>query len=200
MKKQLLLCCLFITVVASSQKNWELVKNEYEIKIFTRKTDTTTIKEYLATTIVNAPIDSVCKKILDVKNLHLWNFKTTANTILKKTNDSTWIIYMQNTLDWPVKNRDHVSKLVLFKKKNDYFLYLTPENKMVKEKQGIIRIKNFKGFWHLNKINNTQTKVTQQMYGDPGGNIPVILINSMLTRAPLETFRKLKFQLENSGK
>lgn len=196
MKNVSVLCLVLTSMVVFSQKKWELATNSNDIKIYTRKIDSTAFKEYLATTIINAPIDSISKKITDIKKLHLWNYKTTANTILKKPNDSTWVIYMQNNLDWPVKDRDHVSKVVLYKKKTEQFIYLTPENNFLKTKSNLIRIKKFKGFWHLKKITENKTQVSQQMYGNPEGNLPAVLVNTMLTKAPLETFKKLKQQLE----
>ena len=60
----------------------------------------------------------------------------------------------------------------------------------------MIRVVNFSGFWLLEKT-KSGVRVTQQMYGDPGGSLPVFIVNSMLVNAPFNTFKRLKEQLNN---
>ncbi len=185
---------------AIQQKPWELALNKNEIKVYVRKVDTTNIKEYKAIMNVKSPMDSVINKILDVKNLKNWNYKVKTAVLIKKTSDSSWIFYMQNDFDWPIKDRDHISRVVLQKKKNECVITLTPENKLIKENPNFIRVKNFKGTWVLKKINDKQTQVMQQLLGDPESNVPSFIINSLLVKAPYETFVAMRNQLENPKK
>ncbi|MES2812845.1 MAG: START domain-containing protein [Bacteroidota bacterium] len=178
------------------QKPWELAVNKEEIKVYTRKTDSTSIKEYKVTMVVKSPIDTVLKKILDIKNLKKWSYHIAESALVKKINDSAWIFYIQNDIEWPVKDRDHVSKVQLKKKKEEYNVFLTPYNNFVKEKEDVVRLTKFKGLWTLKKINTNQTQVTQQLYGDPESNIPPFFINMMIAKAPFHTFKNMKSQLE----
>ena len=73
-------------------------------------------------------------------------------------------------------------------------------NNVVKENPKIIRIKRFRGFWDLKKIDERTTQVTQQLFGDPQANVPSFIVNSMLSKAPYETFKAMKHQLENRTK
>ena len=201
MNKFLLLffCFIFFGFVGM-QKTWELSVNKEDIKIYVKKSDTTSIKEYRAVMVVKAPMDSVVKKILDVKNIKKWSFKTKNSTLIKKISDTSWIFYMQNDLDWPAKNRDHVSKVVLKRKEDECLITMTPENHLVKENPDFIRVKYFKGFWSVKKIDGKQTLVIQQLYGNPESNAPSFIINSMLLKAPFETFKAMRSQLEKSKK
>ena len=192
-------CFIFFGFVGI-QKVWELSVNKEDIKIYVKKSDTTSIKEYRAMMIVKAPMDSVVKKILDVKNIKKWSFKTKNSTLIKKISDTSWIFYMQNDLDWPAKNRDHVSKVVLKRKEDECLITMTPENHLVKESPDFIRVKYFKGFWSVKKIDGKQTLVIQQLYGNPESNAPSFIINSMLLKAPFETFKAMRSQLEKSKK
>ncbi len=189
---------LFLSGLALEQNPWELSVNKENIKIYVRKIDTTSIKEYRAMMTVKAPMDSVIKKIIDVKNLKNWNYKTQNTLLVKKLTDTSWVFYMQNDLDWPAKDRDHVSRVTLKKKKNDCLIIITPENHLVKEKSDFVRVKVFRGFWSLKKIDENQTQVIQQMYGDPESNVPSFIINSMLLKAPFESFKAMRSQLEKS--
>jgi len=178
------------------QKPWELAVDKEGIKVYTRITDSTSIKEYKVTTVIKSPMDTVLKKILDIKNLKKWSYHIAESALVKKINDSTWIFYIHNDIEWPVKDRDHVSKVQLKKKKEEYNVILTPYNNFVKEKKDVVRLTKFKGMWVLKKISANQTQVTQQLYGDPESNIPPFFINMMIAKAPFHTFKNMKSQLE----
>jgi hypothetical protein len=62
---------------------------------------------------------------------------------------------------------------------------------MYEVQQGFLRMINFKGYWLLEQQGN-MLKITHQMHGDPGGNLPSWFINSTITRAPYYTFLALK--------
>lgn len=179
---------------------WKLDLDKDDVKVYVRKTDSSSIKEYKAVMVVKAPMDTVLKKILDIKNLKTWSYKTNGSTLIKKLSDTSWVFYIQNNFDWPVKDRDHVSKVVLFKKKKECTITLVAANNIVKENPKIIRIKRFRGFWNLKKVDEKSTIVTQQLFGDPEANVPSFIVNSMLSKAPYETFKAMKNQLENRTK
>ncbi len=201
MNKFLLLFFCFVFLGFDGMHNvWELSVNKDDIKIYVKKSDTTSIKEYRAIMVVKAPMDSVVKKILDVKNIKKWSYKTNNTTLIKKVSDTSWIFYMQNDLDWPARNRDHVSKVVLKRKKDECLIVITPENHLIKENPDFIRVKYFKGFWSVKKLDGKQTQVIQQLYGNPESNVPSFIINSMLLKAPFETFKAMRSQLEKSKK
>lgn len=178
------------------QRPWELAIDKEGVKVYTRKTDSVAIKEYKVTMQVKSPVDTVLKKILDIKNLKNWSYRIAESDLVKKINDSVWIFYIHNDIEWPVKDRDHVSKVQLQKRKEDYVVLLTPYNNYVKEKKDVVRLTKFKGIWTLKKLDANHTQVTQQLYGDPESNIPAFFINMMIAKAPFYTFRNMKSQLE----
>lgn len=191
----------FIFIFMSSafvfqQRVWELTLDKEGIKVYTRKTDSVAVKEYKVTMKVKAPIDTVLKKVLDIKNLKYWSYRIAESELVKKINDSTWIFYIHNDIEWPVKDRDHVSKVQLLKRNEDYTILLTPYNNFVREKKDVVRLTKFRGVWTLKKLDSNHTQVTQQLYGDLDSNIPSFLINLMLTKAPFRTFKNMRAQLE----
>jgi hypothetical protein len=192
------ICILILGVLGfvSQQRPWDLAVNKEGIKVYTRKTDSVAIKEYKVTMQVKSPIDTVLKKVLDIKNLKHWSYRIAESTLIKKINDSTWIFYIHNDVEWPVKDRDHVSKVQLFKKSDEYNILLSPYNNFVKEKNDVVRLTKFRGVWTLKKIDRNCTQVTQQLYGDPESNIPPFFINMLIAKAPFHTFRNMKSQLE----
>lgn len=190
----------FLLGFAQLTHPWKLDLDKEDIKIYVRKSDSSSIKEYKAVMEVKSPMDTVLKKILDIKNLKNWSYKTNNSVLIKKLSDTSWVFYIQNNFDWPIKDRDHVSKVVLTRKKKECTIMLSDANNIVKVNPKIIRIKRFRGFWNLKKIDESTTLVTQQLFGDPEANVPAFVINSMLSKAPYETFKVMKYQLENRTK
>lgn len=200
MAKIILILFLLFSGFVFPQKSWDLTLNKDGIKVYTRKMDSVAIKEYKVTMQVNVPIDTVLKKVLDIKKLKYWSYRIAESDLVKKINDSTWIFYIHNDVEWPVKDRDHVSKVQLQKRNEVYKVLLTPYNNFVREKKDIVRITKFRGLWTLKKIDSGRTQVTQQLYGDPELNIPPFFINMMIAKAPFYTFKNMKSQLESKAK
>ncbi len=191
---------LFAMFFGHSQKKTNLALDKEGIKIYLTKLDTTPFKEYKAIMTVKANIDTVAKQILDIKSLQKWNFKTRKSELIRKVSDTSWIFYMNHHLGWPVQDRDHVSKVTLIKKEFEQTITIFPANNVLKEKEGIIRLTNFKGFWYLKKISDNQTLVMQQIYGNPGGSIPAFMVNMVVTKGPFESFKELRKRVENLNK
>lgn len=191
---------LFAMFFGHSQKKTNLALDKEGIKIYLTKLDTTPFKEYRAIMTVKANIDSVAKQILDIKSLQKWNFKTRKSELIRKVSDTSWIFYMNHHLGWPIQDRDHVSKVTLIKKEAEQTITIFPANNVLKEKEGIVRLKNFKGYWYLKKISENQTLVMQQIYGNPGGSIPAFMVNMVVTKGPFESFKELRKRVENLNK
>jgi len=191
---------LLITFAGYSQKKPDLALDKEGIKVYLTKFDTTAFKEYRAVMTVNANIDTIVKQLVDVKNLKKWNYKTRKSELLKKTSDTSWIFYMTHHLGWPIQDRDHVSKVTLTRNEYERIITILPENHLLKDKPGYVRLTNFKGFWYLKKVSNTKTLVIQQIYGNPGGHIPAFMVNMVITKGPFDTFRELRKRVENLNK
>ncbi len=198
MKKLCSLLLLFSCVLSSySQSVWELEKDASGIQVYTRKVSVSSIKEYKATTLIKTSLQSLVNKIIDGEHLKDWNYKTTKSSLLEKKSDNEYLVYMYNDLPWPAKNREHISELKLDVVSNTLTkISIKSSSKKLAEKKGVIRVVNFSGFWLLEKT-KLGVKVTQQMYGDPGGSLPAFIVNAMLVNAPFNTFKLLKEQLDN---
>lgn len=200
MKRSQMLFFLLIGIIGYSQRKPELALDKDGIKVYLTKFDTTAFKEYRAVMTVNANIDTIVKQLTDVKNLKKWNYKTRKSELLKKTSDTSWIFYMTHHLGWPIQDRDHISKVTLTRNEYERIITILPENRLLKEKPGYVRLTNFKGFWYLKKVSDTQTLVVQQIYGNPGGHIPAFMVNMVITKGPFDTFKELRKRVENLNK
>jgi hypothetical protein len=180
-----------------SQNDWELKKNYDGIKVYTRKTNKSSVKEFKAVMLLKTSMTSLIGKITDAKGLKNWNYRTTKSRLLERISDNESIVYMYNDFPWPLKNRDHISKLtVLNIDPATVKIKITSVPNMIPEYDDAIRIEEFSGYWLLENTNNG-IRVTQQMHGEPKGNVPSVIINATLAKAPLYSFKKLKKHLIN---
>ncbi|NQY04650.1 MAG: lipid-binding protein [Flavobacteriaceae bacterium] len=184
---------LLVTVFSFGQEDWTLKKNGDSIKVFTRETNDLKLKEYKAITYVDTFKENVLSVILDAKNIKDWNYKTSESYLIKKEGDSIHHVYMYNDMPWPVSNRDFISKLtVKYPDEHSIKVLIEPgDSSLVPEKENVIRMKTFEGYWLIEEKNDL-IKITQQLYGNPEGNLPSFFINTAIVSAPFNTFLKLR--------
>lgn len=193
---------LFYTVIAfflcglvSAQDDWKLAKDSKGIKIYTKNREGFSVKEYKAITRINSTREELLKTILNGDSLQYWTYKTDDSKLLKKESDSLYYVYMYNDFPWPVKNRDHISKLIVsYPSENSTMVSIESSPKYIPNKKGVVRVVDFSGFW-LFENQDEGVLVTQQLYGDPAGYLPNFIVNSMLVKGPYNTFLKLKERL-----
>ena len=91
--------------------DWELKKEENNIKVYLRKNELNNV-EYLAETVINTNIDSILEIILDYDNSHKWMYKLEDSRIIEKKYDSLFYVYFTMEMGWPLKKRDLVSDVL----------------------------------------------------------------------------------------
>lgn len=190
------LIVFFSFQILVAQEGWKLSKDKEGIKVFVKEKRGYAVKEYKAEMFVKSSRDKLLKTILNGDSLQYWTYKTDSSKLLKKKSDSVYYVYMYNDFPWPVKNRDHISKLtVSFPTLTSTKVLIESSPDYIPEKGGVVRVSEFSGFWLFEETEN-RIKVTQQLHGDPAGYLPNFIVNSMLVKAPYNTFLNLKEHLD----
>ena len=197
MKKLFFFFILIVSFYQIQAQEWNLRKNKKGIKIYTRKLKKNNLYEYKATMKVMTTKEKALKTLVDGDNFWRWNYKTSKSKTIEKVSDKEILIWMFNDFNWPIRNRDHISRLVIIPLKNGYRINIIAEvhKKGVPKSRRAIRVKNFEGYWKIIEKGNS-VEITQQIYGDPAGKLPNWLINSTVAVAPYYSFYKLKRLLE----
>ena len=195
---RILLLSFLIVIYKGHAQEWELKKDKKGVKVYTRESASSKIKEYKAVMLVKTSLDTALKILTDGDNLWKWNHRTPESKTVKIISDNEFVFWMNNNLPWPLKNRYHLSRIKVLRKENDTIIInISPETiYTIPEAENSIRIENFKGYWSLIPQGD-YVEITQQLYGDPGGNIPTWVINTVLASAPYNSFLNLKELLEN---
>ena len=87
-----LIFSVLITLISFFYQNlndWELKKNQDNVKVFTRSLDNG-IKEFLGETILNSTMDSVFSFIMDFNKANQWMNKIKSSKIITSVNEKTY--------------------------------------------------------------------------------------------------------------
>ena len=188
------LTTLFFTIAyfnlfPSINQSWELKKDQDSIKVYIRDVDDNT-KEYLAETIINSDIDKIFKTITDFDNSYRWMYKLNSSKILEKS-DTLMYVYFVVDMNWPLKNRDLISDAVITQNENKIRIVMNSYPDYMPEKEKLIRIKQSRSIWNLEKIDDEYTKVALQSYAIVEG-IPTFIMDLFILDSPMYSMTQLR--------
>lgn len=189
----ILIINVFIICMAFKPTEWKLEKTGNDIKVYTRQSEGSSIKEFKAVTIVTANMKSLESLIENVSDYLHWQTNIATAKILKQVNETEQYIYYTTDLPWPMTDRD----IVIFSKKTvnadgsiRYNFLSKPD--YITGNDDFLRIKNAKGMWQLTPQGNDKIEIIYQFYGDPAGSIPGSIINMFIVDGPYNTLVNLK--------
>ncbi len=184
----ILLISLYCSYFFSTE--WELKKDENNIKVYLRKNDKN-VSEYLAETIIESDINSILDFILDFDNSYKWMYKLESSEILEKNNDSLYHVYFKMEMSWPLKKRDLVSDVKILNSNNNIIITLNASPNYIPLEKDLIRIHDSKSTWNLFKINSNTTKVSLQSYAVIE-KIPSFVVEMFIVDGPLYSLSNLR--------
>ena len=185
---------LFSIFLFSYQKefptDWVLKKDKNQIKVYLRNLDYNS-QQYRAETIVEADINSVSSHILDFNNSFKWMYKLKSSKILSKKSDSLFYVYFTIKMNWPLKNRDLVSDVIVSKTENKVIIELNSVPGHMEINPNFERIKDTKSIWKLEYLTKNKTKVSLKSYAVIEG-IPIFISDFFILESPLYSLNNLK--------
>lgn len=180
---------------AKAQTGCALRKDQDSIKVYTCHTDTSKFKSITAEFTMNASLDQIESFFLDFPGYINWQYNTVVSRLLKKVGHSEFMYYTIIDAPWPITDRDMV--VVLNINRSDNELTITANsaaNKIPKNKE-FIRVPASHSVYIFRKKNKNQLTVSYAMQIDPGGSVPVWLVNLVCAQAPYLSFKKMKEQI-----
>lgn len=178
---------------------WELQKEENGIKIYTRNVSGSPVKEVKAFLQLNASLSSVVAVIRDFENYPLWIYKCAHAKLLKSVGDSDMYYYHITDTPWPVEDRDMVSRVVITQ--NDKSLELKINSTGIPDylpkRDGFLRLPKSNTLWILTPIGPNLIQAQYILSIDPGGDVPVWLLNVFVTDGPFESLVLFKSRIQN---
>jgi hypothetical protein len=180
---------------ALAQADCKLRKDQDSIRVYTCHSDTSKFKSITAEFTMNASLDQIEDFFLDFPGYVNWQYNTVVSRLLKKVGHSEFLYYTVIDAPWPITDRDMV--VVLNVNRSDNELTITANsaaNKIPRNKE-FIRVPSSHSTYVFRKKNKNQVTVSYAMQIDPGGSVPVWLVNLVCAQAPYLSFKKMKAQV-----
>jgi hypothetical protein len=194
---------LFLFIILSSkavlaQDEWTFKTQSEGIKVYSNSKSTLKVKPIKVECTFNATPAQLAAVLLDIKNYTDWVYKTKLTSLVKQVSPTELFYYAEINMPWPAQNRDFTAHITA--KQNPDTKVITVDapsvTGLVAEKDGISRVKKSIGKWVLTPVGNNQTNITYYLQIEPDGGAPAWLINMFLSDGPMQSFKKLKVQIQ----
>jgi len=179
-----------ILSIYQNTTNWELKKNQDNIKIYTRNLNTG-IKEFLGETIVNDNIDNVFSFIMDFNKANKWMYKINSSKIISPINEKKIYVYFTIKINWPFQDRDLIMEVSNTKEEKLIKIKLKSQSNFIPLNDKYTRIINSNSTWTLEYLDKLKTKISLQSDSDIRG-IPSWITDLFITQSPLYAMKNLQ--------
>jgi len=198
------LLAIFFVVPASGQDTddgWKLSKSSERIKAYYKKSDSSQLKMVKVETVVKASLKELVALFKDSQNHDKWVFMNCGAVMLEEVDNFNWVYYGVTDLPWPASDRDYITIVNMQQNPIDFSIQINARAVFdyIPEKDAFVRIRLIKSSWLLNPLGNGEVHIIFKMEADPGGNIPIWLVNLAVTKGPYKTVEGLLKRVE-SGK
>jgi len=159
------------------------------VKVFTRKLDGSSLKEFKGVTTIKTSLTSLVALLDDTEAYPQWMHRVRGARVVAKVNSHERISWTFVHAPWPVSDRDTVtqSKLVQDPKTKTVTIYLKGVPDRYPRQSGKVRVPALRGYWQFTPHKNGYITVIYQLLSDPGGSIPDAIANATVTDIPYHT-------------
>lgn len=191
----IVLFSLFITVPANLYA-WELAKEDKknDIRIYTRKVEGSSFKEYKAVMKIKASLASLVALVDDIAACPLWIDTCSEGRLLERVSPKESYTYTINEAPWPVSDRDAIvhNTISQLSPGGAVTIDILGVPDYVPQKKGLVRVSMIKGYWQFTPLENGFAEVIYQVHNDPGGDLPSWLVNSVVVSQPYYTMVNMR--------
>jgi hypothetical protein len=188
---------LLFSLISFGQDTWTLKTNKDGIAIYTKTIENSNYKGIRVKCSLPATLSQFVAVIMDVNTATEWLYSTKSSTLLKQISPAEVYYYSEVGLPWPLSNRDFVCHLTA--RQDPRTKVVTIDGPVVPDyvpqKEGIVRVTHSSGKWIITPAENNTVNIEYTLEADPGGSIPAWLVNLFVTKGPMESFKKLKNQI-----
>ncbi len=198
LKIYIFLTLILITKLALAQDEWQFKTQSEGIKVYNNTKSALKVKPIKVECTFNATPAQIAAVLLDIKNYPDWVYKTKLTTLVKQTSATDLYYYAEISMPWPAENRDFTAHITATQNPDTKIITVDAPSVsgLVPVKEKISRIKKSIGKWVMTPVGNNQTNITYYLQIEPDGGAPAWLINMFLSDGPVESFKKLKLQVQ----
>ena len=181
---------LFVSSISAQENSkWSLSKNKNGIKVYTRHTVNSPIKEVMGVFEIKTSLSSLVALVKDAKNHPNWVYLSKDSYLLKAPSNFEWYYYSESDAPWPVTNRDVVTHAKLTQDKNTYAIQINTKGvpNYIERKEGLVRIPYLVSSWDFIPENSGKILVKFKLLVDLDGKLPQWAVNLAVDIGPFNT-------------
>ncbi len=183
--------------VSSHAEDWSLASNQNGIQVYTQQVAGQDVKNFRAVMTVNASMQQVVATLMNGDQMPEW-FYSVLESKPVTVNIAGHYRYMWIKAPWPATDRDAVVKVNLSQdpKTLQLSLFAAATPNLLPIHPDRVRIPRMQSGWTVTPLGKSRTHIQLDGNADPGGNVPVIVANIVVSLTPKITMRQLKVRLE----
>ncbi|QHS59003.1 START domain-containing protein [Chitinophaga agri] len=189
---------MLFSLMSYAQTNWTLKHNKDGIQIYTKTIENSDYKGIKVKCSLPATLTEFTAVIMDVNTAGEWLYATKSSTLLKQVSPAEVYYYSEVGLPWPLSNRDFICHLTA--SQDPRTKVVTIDGPVVPDympaKDGIVRVTQSSGKWIITPAGPNMVNIEYTLEANPGGSLPAWLVNLFVTKGPMESFKKLKVQVD----
>jgi hypothetical protein len=184
---------LFSPIAGISQKDWELVKSKDDIYIYKRGVEGSSLKELKVVSNFQSSLSGFVSFVQDVPAQTSYMYNCSHARVLKEINNKELIFYQQIKAPWPFSDRDGIYHQVIEQNANTRVVTIrcAAIGNYLPVSKNFIRITRMNSSWTIKPNQNGTVNAEYIFFGDPGGTLPIWLINMFIAEAPYKTQVKI---------
>jgi hypothetical protein len=173
--------------------DWELVYADENVRVQRRDYAGSELDEVQGMVRVKASLNALMALLKDAPFNRAWVYRSGGASILQESGYVQAYVYGVVDAPYPMNDRDTVVRFDYQQDQETKEITVAIKNfpAFVAEKTDLVRVPEIGGFWHLKPEKDGWVTVTYQVYGDPGGWIPVWLANRAAVVSVQETLRNM---------
>lgn len=199
-----LLVILFSLLIKGDLKtqstiDWNLVREVDNIKVYTRTSEKSDVKEIRIESFFNTDISTFVNLLKNPYRYTEWVYKCTESRRLETVSEDEFYYYIVTDLPFPVNDRDMIVITKSWIDEADGSINSFSESKpeYLPEDDEYIRVPFYESSWKISATDQNSLFVEYQSITDPGGSLPIWMVNLAITSGPLKTMQALRELLKN---
>ena len=187
----ILLVLLALSLAAGA---WEQVVSTDKLVVQQRDYAGSSLREIRGVTRVKASLNAVMALLKDAQFNRNWVYRSGGARILEEHGYEQAYVYGIVDAPWPMQDRDTVVRFDYRQDAATGEITITISNfpDFVPREEKFVRVPDFGGYWVLRPEPDGWVEVIYQVYGDPGGLIPVWLANFAAVTSVTRTLQRME--------
>ncbi|MEM1156175.1 MAG: START domain-containing protein [Pseudomonadota bacterium] len=173
-----LLVLLLIWVTPAAGEEWTRLIDTNELQVDSRPYPGSSLQEVRGVIYLETSLNAVMALLKDADYNEQWVFRSGGARVVKEEGYERAYVHGVVDAPWPMQDRDTVVRFD-YEQADDGDITISIVNfpDFLPVTEPYVRVPDFGGFWKLKPVGGGCVEVTYQVYGDPGGWVPVWMAN-----------------------